>query len=201
DDLAGNSGSAARKIGTVDEPTQRFSDYLSDDDVDDFYKFSTVAGGPFVLHAALSGIPDGADFTLLLYKDANNDAVLTDNEIIASSRQPGNFDEDVTAANQLAASNYYVRVQHVAGTGEGPYKLSLSSQNKDLAGNTPATAKFLIGGLFGRQFFDDALSSTDNADIFKFPLSEQTVFDATLTTTSGDSSQISMTLFKDTNGN
>ncbi|HEY7090567.1 MAG TPA: hypothetical protein VH518_20885, partial [Tepidisphaeraceae bacterium] len=156
-DAAGNSQAAARDIGSLDNPTRTFSDFLGPNDTVDFYKFTTVGNGPFRFEPQLTDVSSGASFLMDVIR-------ASDNATIASGIQP----EQDDAIGLTAPGSYFVKIRHVSG--EGAYTLSLSNHNLDLAGNSLAGANNLLT-LDGNRHLGDTVSPTDQDDFFKFSTS------------------------------
>jgi hypothetical protein len=174
-DGAGNSLGAARNAGTVGNSGVAFNDYLSPSDRFDFYRFTTVAGGPFVFNGTLSGMAPGANFELDFIRDLDGDGRIDFNEV-ESSDNVDNANEQLSVP-YFAPGTYFVRVRRTAG--EGVYTLQFSNRNNDLAGNTLTTAHGPIEPR-GIKTFSDRVSSTDTVDVYKVRLNRQSAFEAQL---------------------
>ncbi len=156
-DDAGNSTAAARDIGTLDNTIRTFSDYLSSVDTVDIYKFTTLAGGPFIFESLLTDVIfPGTNFVVDLVRGSDNGVIFHD--------VPA---EQETSSQLTVAGTYFLKVRRISG--EGPYTLSMSNRNLDLAGNDFVTAKNL-GSLFGRKRLSDFVSNNDTDDFYKFTL-------------------------------
>lgn len=160
-DNAGSTPATARDLtAVVGTPTKTVTEYLSDNDTVDLYRFSVTGGGPYIFDATLTQPDDpGTLFEIELFQDKNNDGVL-DSERLALGVQ--RFSADSTVGG-----TFYLRVIRVVG--EGIYTLSLTITNLDRAGGTLPTATN-IGNLFGQTHLDDFVSFVDSADIYKFTL-------------------------------
>ncbi len=164
-DGAGNTLGTARNAGTVGNALVTFNDYLSSSDVNDVYRFTTVAGGPFAFEGTVSGMAPGSNFELDFIRDLDADGNIDSNEVVSSVRT-GNANDDVRFS-YAAPGTYFVRVRRTAG--EGVYTLQFANRNTDLAGNTLPTARN-FGTLFGFVEFNDSVSSNDTTDIYRFSL-------------------------------
>lgn len=153
-DTAGNTTTAARDIGVLDAPTQSFDEFLSSTDTLDFYKFTTVTGGPFVFTPKLTGVTNGASIVFDVIRGS-------DGVLMASGVQP-----DADPSIPLVVNGaYFVKVRRISG--DGLYTLSMANRNLDLAGNSFADAKDLLR-LDGRRHLADQVSAFDTDDFFKF---------------------------------
>src|SRR5262245_16883330 len=168
-DNAGNLFASARDIGGLGGNIQTFADYLSAVDGTDIYRFSTVGDGPFVFDARLSGVPDGAVFDIELKVDTNGNGQvdLGDEPAIPAE---GSTVDNVTYSIAVPGT-HYVRLRRIAG--EGPYTLSMSNRNLDLAGSTLQPGSFFalpdgLAGYEGLVRVSDFLSATDTADVYGF---------------------------------
>jgi hypothetical protein len=90
-------------------------------DTVDLYKLSLSSTK--TLTAKMTGSLSGQELLLQLYRDKNNDGVLSSNEIIAVSNHLNSPNEQISKS--LASGTYFVRV--VGINGETNYHLSLTA--------------------------------------------------------------------------
>jgi hypothetical protein len=177
-DRAGNTLATARNLGVVHGLVHQ-EDFISKDDLIDFYKFTTTASGRISVELGpeLSGNMD-----LALVRDLNNDGQIEKNETLAASSLPANqFDQFTTS---IPAGTYFIEVNFndVRAT-ISKYALTF---NTDFAGSTPATARN-VGTLAGTRTFDDWASqsfggiNSDTADVYKFSLASTKTLTARMT--------------------
>ncbi len=125
-DYAGSTPATARNVGTL-SGTKSFDDWASGpfsgaiSDIADVYKFSLSSTKTF--SAKMIGVLDGQDLDLQLYRDKNNDGVLSSSELITSSHKLDSPNESFSKS--LAAGTYYVKV--VGVNGETNYHLTLKA--------------------------------------------------------------------------
>jgi hypothetical protein len=125
-DYAGRTPVTARNVGTLVGP-RAFDDWASGpfsgviSDTGDVYKFNLTSTR--TLTAKLTGTQGGQDLDLEVYRDKNNDGVLTADELVASSRTLNSANEQVVKS--LGAGTYFVRVAGV--NGETNYHLALNA--------------------------------------------------------------------------
>ena len=125
-DYAGSTPKTARNVGTL-SGTKSFDDWASGpfsgaiSDTADVYKFSLSSTKTF--SAKMIGVLDGQDLDLQLYRDKNNDGVLSANETDHVEPQAGFAEREITKS--LAAGTYYVKV--VGVNGETNYHLTLKA--------------------------------------------------------------------------
>jgi hypothetical protein len=125
-DYAGATPKSARNVGSL-FGTKTFDDWASGpfsgaiSDTADVYKFSLSSTRAF--SAKLVGVLSGQDLDLQLYRDKNNDGVLSSNELISSSHHLNSPNEQISKS--LGAGTYYVKV--VGLNGETNYHLSLKA--------------------------------------------------------------------------
>jgi hypothetical protein len=125
-DYAGSTPKAARNLGTL-SGSKSFDDWASGpfggaiSDTEDVYKFSLSSTKSF--SAKLIGAQDGQDLDLLLYRDKNNDGVLSASEVVASSRKLDSPNEQITKS--LSAGTYFLRVAGI--NGETNYHLTFKA--------------------------------------------------------------------------
>ena len=125
-DYAGSTPKSARNVGSL-SGTKTFDDWASGpfsgaiSDTADVYKFSLSSTRTF--SAKMIGVIDGQDLDLQLYRDKNNDGVLSSSELITSSHKVNSPNESLSKS--LAAGTYFVKV--VGLNGETNYHLSLKA--------------------------------------------------------------------------
>jgi hypothetical protein len=124
-DYAGSTPQDARTVGAL-RGTKDFDDWASGDlggisDSTDLYKFSLSSTRTF--SAKMIGAHSGQDLDLELYRDKNNDGVLSSTELVTSSRKVDSPNEQISKS--LAAGTYYLKV--VGVNGETNYHLSLKA--------------------------------------------------------------------------
>lgn len=160
-DSAGDTPATARVIAGPGN----LAEYLSSGDPTDLYKVTLSAGGPFVLNAGLTNVSSGANFDVDILQDVGGTL-----QVLARGNNP--FGDETVLANTATAGAYYFRVRQVSG--EGPYTLSASVRNTDLAGNTLGTANQAnnFADLFGQVRKADFVSPNDSEDIFRFSLAK-----------------------------
>ncbi|ELR97422.1 PPC domain-containing protein [Gloeocapsa sp. PCC 73106] len=150
-DGAGNSLGAARSIGAL-SATQRFFDYVGNNDTNDYYSFSLSNYSNFSL--ALSGMTADGDVQLLN----------SSGSVIASSAAGSTTAEFINTA--LGAGTYYVRVYPFGGANTN-YELSLGAT---IINDNSRGAARNIGTLSGTRTFSDFVGSTDINDYYRFSL-------------------------------
>jgi hypothetical protein len=125
-DYAGSTPATARNVGTL-AGTKNFDDWASGpfggviSDTADVYKFSLASTKIF--SASLIGALSGQDLDLQLYRDKNNDGVLSPSELVASSHKPNSPNEQISKS--LTAGTYFLKV--VGVNGETNYHLTLKA--------------------------------------------------------------------------
>jgi Calpain family cysteine protease/Bacterial pre-peptidase C-terminal domain len=171
-DLAGNSLSEARNLGTL-TGTQTVQDFVGSVDTNDYYRLTLDNSSNLSL--TLNGMSANADVQLL---DSNGN-------VMQSSLKTGTTTDSLSA--NLNGGNYYVRV-YPNGSANTNYTLGLSATTQvqtDGAGNTLSNAR-LVGTLDGTQTFKDAVSTTDTNDYYRFTLNKNSDFSLTVNGLSGD---------------
>lgn len=125
-DYAGATPKSARNVGSL-FGTRTFDDWASGpftgaiSDTSDVYKFSLSSTKTF--SANLVGVIGGQDLDLQLYRDKNNDGVLSTNELVASSHKLNSPNEQISKS--LSAGTYFLKV--VGVNGETNYHLTLKA--------------------------------------------------------------------------
>lgn len=148
-DNAGNTESQARDLGVLGAP-QTVADFVGDgsinavDDVDDFYRFTVGASGPYVF---VEQTPFATGQAIIqLIEDRNSNGVIDPGEIIATTVSPAaNVAPPPLVVSLIDPGTYYVHVLRF--TGEVSYSMSLQAISTDAAGNNSATAATL--GILG----------------------------------------------------
>jgi hypothetical protein len=125
-DYAGSTPKTARSVGTL-AGTKTFDDWASGpftgaiSDIADVYKFSLSSTKTF--SAKTIGVLSGQDLDLQLYRDKNNDGVLSANELVASSHKANSPNEQISKS--LTSGTYFLKV--VGVNGETNYHLTLKA--------------------------------------------------------------------------
>jgi hypothetical protein len=155
----------ARNIGSL-QGRVSFNDLVGGTDLSDFYQFDLAAPG--TANVALKGLASGADLRLI--QDVNNNGVVDEGEILASSSNDVTSDELIDVV--LEAGTYFIEVvgssESLFTSGGGGYTLELTA---DLAGNALRTAREL-GTLTNDLALVDFLSEEDTDDFYRFSISQ-----------------------------
>ncbi len=154
----GSTLTTATNLGTL-SGRRSFSDSLSLNDVDDFYRFSLSTTSD--LQVALTGLTSNAD--LFLIRDMNGNGIVDSMDVLQSSTSLGAVSEFISLSG-LAAGTYFVGIR-----GYGNFTNYTLNLTADSAGETLATARN-IGVLTGSRSFTDFLSFQDDSDIYRFSL-------------------------------
>lgn len=163
-DNAGNTRAQALNIGTLDERSREFSDWVSGRlDANDWYQFTLT--GVSQVNLKLSSTEVNADLQLV-------NALGT---VLASSASHG-MGADEVIQRSLAQGTYYVRVTPADAAGSGNYQLAMSAPLGGIVDNAPNTRAQSrdIGILDSRvQGFDDWVSGTlDSNDWYRFSVAQ-----------------------------
>jgi Ca2+-binding RTX toxin-like protein len=212
-DYAGDTTATARDLGNVTGTSRRSNDMVGNfgvvsyDDANDLYKF-TIDKPLTPIELKLS-ILNSSDFSLFdaslrLARDNNGDGVITDNEVILSSANPGNDSFSTT----LGPGTYYAQVlQKGAYTS---YQLDLNSDFDRTTGVQPylnMSKARDFGALVGQtpyNFNDGFSGGGDFSDYFKFQMTAAGKLSASVDLNSFYSrttSIPSLRIFKDLNNN
>jgi len=165
--VSDDSRGTARNIGSL-QGTRRFSDSVSRQDRNDFYRFSLDETSDFEL--SLSG----------LSADANVQLLNESGQVIERSSNRNRSDESISA--ELEAGDYFVRVLPFRGA-DADYSLSLTATaatQPDGAGNSRSQARD-VGVLNGTRRFQDAVGRSDRNDFYRLSLARDSNFSAALT--------------------
>ena len=128
-DQAGSTPATAKDLGELG-PALLTGDFVGDIDPVDVYRFSLAS--PAGVSFRLSGL--SADADLALARDANNDGVIDDEELIAVSRNSGSADETISLS-ALAPGDYYLIVNQFDGD---------TAYDLDLARSAPSGADLVV---------------------------------------------------------
>ncbi|MBF2069258.1 ELWxxDGT repeat protein [Fischerella thermalis] len=166
-DNAGNTINDARDINPLSSTPSTFSDFVNSADPNDYYRFDLTS--------------DALVDILLTPETANANLQLLDSSgtsIISSTLTSTTPDSIIRS---LIAGTYYIRVYPASNSQTTNYNLSVSAQTigADIAGNARSTAKD-IGTLNGSRDFSDFVGTIDTRDVYKFTLSNNSVFNLTL---------------------
>ena len=119
-DNAGNTVATAQDLGILNGITTK-SDFISEADPDDYYRFTLETLSDFSLD--VNGLNKG-DLFVTLGQDTNNDGVIDFDETIAISDNEGNNSESIDIKG-LAVGTYYVQLS--LNSGNTDYSLNLSA--------------------------------------------------------------------------
>jgi hypothetical protein len=142
-DFAGNNLPTARFIGGLETP-QTFSDFVSNGDPIDFYRFDLAADSNLNLN--LDQLTADADVAVI--RDINGDGLYNYTEILQTSTNSGIAPETLSA--NLIAGSYYVAVFQYEG--DTPYNLTVSTTptpSLPILSNDPATESIGFDVNFG----------------------------------------------------
>lgn len=173
--------------------TRTFSDFVSNSDRDDLYRFRLDSVSDFTLQ--LDGLSQ--DASVALYLDANNNGLADFGEGIASASNLGTAKE--TIIRTLGAGAYLAQINNVFDSNT-IYTLVLSATSTgigDIAGNTPIGGFFIDSPIFTRAF-DDFVGSADQTDYYRFRLDAVSNFTLSLTNLSQSAN---VNLYEDENNN
>ncbi|MCP6760507.1 MAG: pre-peptidase C-terminal domain-containing protein [Fischerella sp. CENA71] len=165
-DNAGNTTATARNINPLSPTASNYSDFVNTVDPNDYYRFDLTSDA--LINILLAPETANADLQLL---NSNGTSII-------SSNQTGTTVDSILRS--LNAGTYYIRVFPSSGEVTN-YDLSISAEaiGADIAGNIRSTAKN-IGTLKFSQDFSDFVGTIDTRDVYKFTLSNNSVFNLTL---------------------
>ncbi len=189
-----NTLGAATNLGTLNR-TITSNNFVGSTDTNDYYRFSLGATSNFNL--SLSGLSANADVQVI--RDTNSNGVVDTGEVIRSSANAGTTAESINLQG-LGAGTYYVRV-YPLGSANTNYTLSLTGTPRlgrpTEPNNTLGTA-YDISTLNGTRIFNDAVSSSDTNDFYRFSLGTTSNFNLTL---NGLSANADVQVIRDANFN
>ncbi len=173
--------------------TRTFSDFVSNSDRADLYRFRLDSVSEFSLQ--LDGLSQDANAAL--YLDINNNGSVDFGEGIASSANLGTSKE--TIVRTLGAGAYIAQINNVFDSNT-LYTLVLAAPSTgigDIAGNTPVAGFFIDSPIFTRAF-DDFIGSSDQQDYYRFRLDTVSNFSLSLTNLTQSAN---VKLYEDENNN
>jgi serine protease len=116
-DYAGNSLDQARKLD-INSNAQTFTDRVNNRDLNDFYSFNLSSRSSF--HLQVDGLK--ADANVDLIRDANNNGLFDQGEVLTASTLSGKQAESINEI--LGAGTYYIRV-YPDSNAKTSYKLNV----------------------------------------------------------------------------
>jgi serine protease len=116
-DYAGNSLDEARKLD-INSNAQTFTDRVNNRDLNDFYSFNLSSRSSF--HLQVDGLK--ADANVDLIRDANNNGLFDQGEVLTASTLSGKQAESINEI--LGAGTYYIRV-YPDSNAKTSYKLNV----------------------------------------------------------------------------
>ncbi|WP_421657326.1 pre-peptidase C-terminal domain-containing protein [Leptothermofonsia sp. ETS-13] len=188
-DNAGNTLANALDLGSL-RGNQTFSDFISNFDREEFYRFNVDAAG--LLNVQLTNLV--ADANLFLIQDLNNNGIIDSDEFLQSSINSGTIAESITQS--LTPGTYFIYVLQGSSNANTSYSLSLAF---DQVGNTLATPLDITVDATNRSFSDFvSATGTDTDDFYRFTLATDQTLNLALTTFN---QSIGVQLIQDLNGN
>lgn len=185
--IGDNTLSTANNLGTLNTETT-VTGFVGSSDTQDFYRFAL--NGNRAVSLALSNL--SADADLQLIRDFNNNGIVDQADILASSVRGNSASEFIL--RDLSAGTYFVRVyQYIGNTN---YSLTLTPL-VDAAGNTLASA-FNLGTVSGSRTVNEVIGSIDTNDLYRFNVSTLSRLDLNL---NGLDAYANAQLIQDLNGN
>ncbi|MBW4478374.1 MAG: S8 family serine peptidase [Tolypothrix brevis GSE-NOS-MK-07-07A] len=127
-DYAGNSLDEARKLD-ISSNAQTFTDRVNNRDLNDFYSFNLNSRSSF--HLQVDGLK--ADANVDLIRDANNNGLFDQGEVLTASTLSGKQAESINEI--LGAGTYYIRV-YPDSNAKTSYKLNVWATPFDDASST-----------------------------------------------------------------
>jgi hypothetical protein len=176
-----NTLGAATNLGTLNGNRQ-FSGFVGTSDTNDFYRFSL--GTTSNLSLTLNGLSADADVQVI--RDANSNGVVDTGEVIRRSTNGSTTAESINLQG-LGAGSYYVRVYQYSG--DTNYTLNLTGTpgvGRPTEPNNSLGTAYDISTLNGTRIFNDAVSSSDTNDFYRFSLDTTSNFSLTLNGLSAD---------------
>lgn len=169
------------------------NNFIGDADYNDYFRFTVT--NPSVLEANLTGLANGSDIDIELYRDADGDGELGTDEVIASSAQSGNAAESISNM-LLQPGDYFLAVTQFEGSSN--YTLSVAGAAgtpRDLAGSNAASARALPTNEDTQ--LNDFVGGSDQSDTYRLAV-DIGYLDIT---TSNRTSDVDLQLWRDSNGN
>lgn len=191
----GNTLTTARDLGVLSSQ-QTIGDFVGTGDDADYYKFSLNQIQQ--LSATLTGTTERT--ALQIIYDANKNGVVDSGETAISASGTGN----VSITKTLPSGNYFLKVGPSYFNGNpGQYQLTLTpTPDPGNVGTDPgntATTSYNLGSLSGTRTLKDYVGTIDEADWYKFSLSQISNISITLDRVSSYDARVS--LIRDANNN
>jgi Ca2+-binding RTX toxin-like protein len=194
----GNTLSTALRIGNL-STLRTFTDFVGTNDLADVYQFNVTRDSLFNL--TLGGLRD--DIAVSLVFDANNNGVWDSGEDIVTVGDGGSYSTSDRVINkELATGTYFVWVFPDREEYNSNYTLSLSARTLTQnpvadPGETFGTA-LSLGNLSSLRRFTNLVGTADLADVYRFNLTRDSLFNLTL---GGLRDDIAVSLVFDANNN
>ncbi|MDZ8186745.1 MAG: PPC domain-containing protein [Nostoc sp. ChiSLP02] len=185
-------------LGTLSSTPSHFSfETSSSSDVYQFQINSTRN-----VNLSLNDISAGDDSDLRLFRDVNGNGVLDAsdraNGLVASSRNPSNFDDSINV--RANAGTYFAEVSRFSGSGSVTYDLDWSAttpnSTSDFSNLLPK--EFELGNLSGDVTRTGSINDKNTADVYHFSLGS---FEGVNITLNGLSNDADIRIIRDFNRN
>jgi Bacterial pre-peptidase C-terminal domain len=194
-DPGSNYGSVV-DIGTINETSRSFTDFVGTVDRSDFYRFNLTETSDFSL--SFTGLSDFIYAEILYDVNGNGEFDLEEKLYNTYGSRFNNGSIQAT----LGIGNYFIRVYTFNPSDNSNYTITTSAKpklttNQTDPGNNFFTA-FDIGALNGNRTYKDFVGSVDRDDLYRFTLSEKRLFSISL----GDlNDEALVEVISDSNGN
>jgi Bacterial pre-peptidase C-terminal domain len=188
--------SSAVDIGTVNETSRAFTDFVGTVDRSDFYRFNLAQTSNFSL--SFAGLSDFI-YAEVLY-DVNGNGEFDSKEKLYDTY--GSRFNDGSIQATLGAGNYFIRVYTFNASDNSNYTITTSAKPKLATNQTDPGSNFAtavdIGILNGNRIYKDFVGSVDPEDFYRFTLSEKRLFSISF----GDlTDEALVEVISDSNGN
>jgi hypothetical protein len=201
-----NTGKAASnllplgtQLGTLTQNPATRENTFSVTNTANTYRFTMAEAGNF--NAALSGLPPQAKANIRLIRDTNNNGVVDQGELLATSVNPNVGGNQGITVRNLVAGNYILQTNLESRTNNAPTNYRLQLSNSDTAANNLLGDNYYFGisRLFGTS---DTLNAEGRATATaQFKLENPSnSFNASIRKTDF-SAEIEMRLVRDANNN
>ncbi len=170
----GSNYSRVVDIGTVNETSRNFTDFVGTVDRSDFYRFNLTQISNFSL--SFTGLRDFT-YAEVLY-DVNGNGEFDSEEKLYDTY--GSRFNDGSIQATLGAGNYFIRVYTFNSSDNSNYTIITSAKPKLATNQIDPENNFVtaldIGALNGNRTYKDFVGSVDRDDFYRFTLSEKRLF-------------------------
>lgn len=181
-------------VGNLTNLPIAYTGSIGSTDTVDTYRFSLATESN--LNASLTGL--SADVDIQLVRDANNNRIVDEGEVLLQSERGSSLDEAINTAN-LAAGDYFFQVYQYSGSSNYTLNLSATPPSPTVQPSNLLPTELFVGSLDSTPVrYSSILGPANSVEVYRFNLANSGNFNAAL---SGLGTDLDLRLIRDVNNN